>query len=304
MPGATPLDAFGEVLLGQVRHGAPIGTFVTCPMVGMSGAFWDDAEPERFYAARMRGEPLLDELMANAWRPLIEEQHDGWRYRWSDGLTRRANSALAVGETGTADDLVARAEEFHGQRGAPTLIQVSTASASQGLPTYLRSRGYRPTARTLVQAAATDAVVERTAARFDIEIAVTPSDEWFGTYWSVEATRGRTDTDMTLYRGVLLAPELPTVFAAARRDGKVLGVGQLVVDRGWAGVQCMATSPSGRRQGVASSVLNGLAIEAAERGIGGMYLAVMAANDAATGLYANAGFRTTHDYRYFAPQGN
>jgi hypothetical protein len=35
-----------------------------------------------------------------------------------------------------------------------------------------------------------------------------------------------------------------------------------------------------------------------------MYLAVMAANDAATGLYANAGFRTTHDYRYFAPQGN
>ena len=94
------------------------------------------------------------------------------------------------------------------------------------------------------------------------------------------------------------------MFAAARRDGKVLGVGQLVVDRGWAGVQCMATSLSGRRQGVASSVLNGLAIEAAERGIGRMYLAVMATNDAGTALYASAGFRTTHEYCYFADQGD
>lgn len=273
-------------------------------MVGMSGAFWDDAEPERFYAAPMRGEPLLDELMANAWRPRTEEQHDCWRYRWSSGLTRRANSALAVGKAGTVDDLVARAEDFYGQRGAPTLIQVSTASAPRGLPAHLRLRGYRSTARTLVQAAVTAAVVDRTESRFDIEIAATPSDEWFGTYWSVEATRGRTDTDMTVYRDVLLAPELPTVFAAARRDDNVLGVGQLVVDRGWAGVQCMATSPSGRRQGVASSVLHGLAIEAAERGIDRMYLAVMATNDAGTALYASAGFRTTHDYCYFADQGN
>lgn len=108
---------------------------------------------------------------------------------------------------------------------------------------------------------------------------------------------------MTLCR-VLLAPELPTVFATARSNGKVLGVGQLVVDRGWAGVQCMATSLSGRRQEVASSVLNGLAIEAAQCGIGRMYLAVMATNDAATALYASAGFRTTHDYCYFADLGN
>jgi N-acetylglutamate synthase len=252
----------------------------------------------------VRGEPLLDELMANAWPPVTEERHDGWRYRWSDGLTRRANSALAVGRTWKVGDLVARAEDFYGQRGAPTLIQVSTASAPRELPAHLRSRGYRSTTRTLVQAAATDAVVERTESRFDIEIATTPSDEWFDSYWSVESTRGRTDTGMSLYRDVLLAPELPTVFAAARSDGKVFGVGQLVVDRGWAGVQCMATSPSGRRQGVASSVLNGLAIEASERGIGRMYLAVMASNDAAAALYASAGFRTTHDYCYFADGGN
>lgn len=263
------------------------------------GAFWDDAAREPFYAASMQGAPLLDELMANAWRPLTEEAHGGWRYRWSHGVTRRANSVLAVGTTEAVEDLVARAEDFYGQRGAPTLVQVSTASAPRGLAAYLQSRGYRSTARTLVEEATTAAVIEQTKSRFDIEISATPTDEWFDTYWSVESTRGRSDTDVALCRDVLLAPNLPTVFAAVRSGPRVLGVGQLVVERGWAGVQSMATSLSGRRQGVARAVLNGLASEAARRGIGRMYLAVIAANEAATGLYASAGFGTTHEYCYF-----
>lgn len=50
------------------------------------------------------------------------------------------------------------------------------------------------------------------------------------------------------------------------------------------------------------SELNGLAREAARRGIGRMYLAVMADNEAATALYSSAGFRTTHDYCYFTDE--
>lgn len=252
----------------------------------------------------MQAEPLLDELMANAWRPLIEEVHHGWRYRWTNGLTRRANSALAVATTEPVEDLVARAEDFYGRRGAPTLIQVSSASAPPDLAGYLRSLGYGASARTLVQETAVAVVAAQTKSRFDTEIATTPTDEWFDTYWSVESTRGRSESDMTLCRDVLLAPELPMVFAAVRKGPKVLGVGQLVVEQGRAGVQCMATSPGGRRQGIASAVLNGLAREAAQRGIGRMYLAVMAANEAATALYASVGFRTTHEYCYFTGEAD
>lgn len=77
---------------------------------------------------------------------------------------------------------------------------------------------------------------------------------------------------------------------------------QLVIERRWAGVQCMTTTLSGRGQGVARTVLNGLAREAARRGIGRMCLAVMADNEAATALYSSAGFRTTHDYGYFTDE--
>lgn len=249
----------------------------------------------------MPGVPLLDELMANAWRPVVVENHGGWRYRWAEGVTRRANSALAIGNNGSIEELVARAEAFYVERGAPALIQVTTASAPQSLVTYLQERGYQSTARTLVEEATTRDVIDRTRqCAYEIEITEAPSDAWFDTYWSVEATRGRTDADEAVCRGVLLAPDLPTAFAAARHGSDVIGVGQLVIERGWGGVQCMATDPTHRRRGAAKAVLNGLAEEALRHEVRQMYLAVMADNAAATSFYENAGFGAVHEYCYFA----
>lgn len=258
---------------------------------------------QALYAAPMQGLPLLDELMANAWRPAVVETSGGWRYRWADGVTRRANSALALGTSGSVGELVARADAFYGKRGAPTLIQVTTASAPPSLATYLQERGYRSTARTLVEAAATGDVVDQTRpSEIEIEITEAPTDEWFNTYWSVEAKRGRSESDKAVCRAVLLAPGLPTAFAAARRGSEVLGVGQLVIERGWGGVQCMVTDPSHRRRGVARAILGGLAEEAFRRELEHMYLAVLADNDAATSLYASSGFEVVHEYSYFAAQ--
>jgi ribosomal protein S18 acetylase RimI-like enzyme len=244
--------------------------------------------------------PLLDELMANAWPPVVVELRHGWRFRWALGVTRRANSVLAVGSDGDLAELISEAEAFYGGLGAPTLIQVTTASASPNLVPCLEERGYRPTARTFVERAATDDVLDRTrAGSFEIETTEAPTDEWFETYWSVESTRGRADADIRVCRDTLLAPALPTVFGVARRGSEVLGVGQLVIERGWAGVQCMATSPVHRRQGVASAVLHTLAEEALRHGAAHMYLAVMASNIAAMGLYERSGFAPVHEYSYF-----
>ncbi|MGQ0832357.1 MAG: GNAT family N-acetyltransferase [Microthrixaceae bacterium] len=253
----------------------------------------------------MQGVPLLDELMANAWPPAVVETHSGWRYRWADGVTRRANSALALETNDSVGELVAGAEAFYEERGAPALIQVSTASAPPSLAGYLHARGYRSTARTLVEEASTRDVVDRTrtaSCELEIEISEAPSDGWFNSYWSVEAMRGRSAADMDVCRRVLLAPGLPTAFATARRGSEVIGVGQLVIEQGWGGIQCMATDPAHRRLGVAGAVLKGLAEEALHRDATRMYLAVMADNDRAFALYESAGFRVVHEYSYFAGQ--
>jgi ribosomal protein S18 acetylase RimI-like enzyme len=236
--------------------------------------------------------------MANAWPAQSEETVGGWRYRWTGGLTRRANSALVLGD-GDPAALVQHAEAFYRERGASTLLRVSTASAPTGLASYLGSLGYRSTARTLVQVADTSEVVARARPAFELEVTDAPTTEWLDLYWSVGVLRCRDNAAQSVYGDVLLAPPLPTVFVAARSGSEVVGVGQMVIEQGWAGVQCMATGPDHRRQGVASAVLHGFGAAAAERGVQSMYLAAMADNEAATGLYSSAGFTTAHEYSYF-----
>ena len=38
---------------------------------------------------------LVDELAANAWAAHTNQIVDGWRLRWNDGVTGRANSVWA-----------------------------------------------------------------------------------------------------------------------------------------------------------------------------------------------------------------
>lgn len=247
----------------------------------------------------MNGVALLDTLIANAWPAVIDENHDGWRYRWAEGATRRANSALALGANGNIAQLVTDAETFYRQRSASTTVQVSTASAPPGLAAYLLSCGYRPTARTLVQSAQTSEVLQTAQPSLDVESTAAITPQWFDAYWAVESSRHNNDANQTVYRDVLLAPRLPTIFASALRADGIVGVGQLVIERNWAGVQCMATSSSQRRGGVARTIIGRLAQEASKRHIGQMYLAVMASNDPAKALYANIGFRTLYEYSYF-----
>ena len=252
--------------------------------------------PHPLYAHPVPTE-LLDELMANAWRPMVVETYGGWRYRWADSVTRRANSALALNSDTSVSDLVDHAEAFYAERGAPTMIQVSTASAPHGLAAHLHARGYRSTARTLVETATTSVVMDATP-RASVELTDEPTDEWFKVYWSVESVRGRAGKYAAVCREFLLNAGLPAAFAAARHESEVVGVGQIVFERGWAGVQCMATTAGHRRRGVASTVLNALAAEAHRRDVTQMYLAVMAANDGAKALYERAGFNLAHEYTY------
>jgi GNAT superfamily N-acetyltransferase len=80
-----------------------------------------------------------------------------------------------------------------------------------------------------------------------------------------------------------------TGFLTATGDGEVLGVGLLVVERGWAGVFCMATRPEARGRGVATVIL----------GAGARWAATQVArNLPALRLYERLGFHPSHHYHY------
>jgi ribosomal protein S18 acetylase RimI-like enzyme len=72
----------------------------------------------------------------------------------------------------------------------------------------------------------------------------------------------------------------------------------MVVERGWAGVFCMATRPQARRRGLATAVLRCGASWAAGQGARHLYLQVEEKNFPAVRLYTGLGFQTSHHYHY------
>ncbi len=129
----------------------------------------------------------------------------------------------------------------------------------------------------------------------------TPTDAWFDTYWSVSrASAGA--AARAVCRDVLLAPPLEMAFVTAVVDGTAVGVGQVVFEGEYAGVQCMATRPSHRRHGVGSAVLRAVARRVEESRVERMYLAVMADNVAARALYERSAFAAVHEYSYLQPR--
>ena len=243
--------------------------------------------------------------MADAWPPQITEYVGRSRLRWASGLTRRANSCLAIGDDDEIPSLVAAATAFYARQSREPVFFVSAASAPPSLAAHLSALGYSPKAHTRVLTAAATEVAALAGsgaasgtAGWTVDVVDEVTDDWFEAFWDVDSARSLNATHRTICRDVLLrAPG--AAFASVVEAGKTIAVGQLVVNGLWAGVQCMATAVSHRRRGAASAVLGALATRSIGRGVANMYLAVMDNNAGARRLYEQLGFSPAHEYSYY-----
>ena len=100
-------------------------------------------------------------------------------------------------------------------------------------------------------------------------------------------------------RRILQRVAPPMAYAQAFQNGRLVGIGLGVAERGWVGVFTMLTRPDARRQGVATAVLHELAAWGGQaQGADRMYLQVMQRNTAALALYGRCGFTTLYSYHY------
>jgi ribosomal protein S18 acetylase RimI-like enzyme len=248
----------------------------------------------------------LDLLMASAWPAAQVGGEAGWQCRFTEGITRRANSALAVGEPDDLEAAIEAAERFYAGLSAPPVFYVSEASSPEPLADALATRGYTSSATTWILWAETDTVVAATSAShgWPIHASGEAGDAWFDTYWAVEAGRRFSAAAAPVFRDVLLRPQAPATFVSAldseRKAEVVVAVGQAVIQDRWGCVQCLATRPEARRRGAATAVLSNLAAEAGCAGADRIYAAVMADNPASLGLFEGASFRRSHRYCYFS----
>jgi N-acetylglutamate synthase len=249
---------------------------------------------------------FLEELAANAWPPATSQMMDGWRLRYNENVTQRANSVLpndCIGEM-RLEERLKLVEDFYALRGMRARFQASPASLPAELDDALAARGYAHISDTSVQIAQVENVVERTGTNsspgsekshgFEISISGF-NDTWMDTYAQGGHMNGH---ERAMRRGIVVRIGPRAGFALASLDGQPMGVGLGVTERGWTGIFCMETQPAFRRQGAATLILGALAQWGQENGAAHMYLQVMLNNAPACALYKCAGFTPQYTYWY------
>ncbi|MGI5208034.1 GNAT family N-acetyltransferase [Spirillospora sp. CA-108201] len=227
----------------------------------------------------------LDELVAEAWPAPSAQDMGGWLLRHADGVTKRANSVLPVGDPGDVDRAVEQAERFYTALGLPTAFLMAPQARPEGLDGVLEGRGYDLVEPTIAMAADLSGPYEREG----VDVLDAPSREWLDLWWSVD---GRHD------RLLRAAERILTGVSAGYACVDGLAVGRGVPQGEWLGVYAMAVAPDARRRGLGRRVLRALLGWGSEQGCERAYLVVVERNAPARALYESEGFVPVAAYHY------
>ncbi|WP_460363819.1 GNAT family N-acetyltransferase [Actinocorallia lasiicapitis] len=217
----------------------------------------------------------FDLLIDAAWPALESARTGDWKARFSDGVTKRANSVLCTGPAGDIGEV----ERLYRERGLPAIFQVSDPE----LDRELADRGYLRADPTLVMRA------DLTGRHGALPVADQPPPGWTDVWWSVD---GRPAADLPAAEKIITGVPAWYCGLADAAVGRGVPQGDTV------GIYCMAVLPEARRRGLARRILDGLLGHARDQGLTSAYLAVTARNEAAQRLYAGAGFETVGGYHY------
>lgn len=218
-----------------------------------------------------------------------------WAMRAHDGITGRANSAMAVGDPGMPTRAALDAvQEWYVARELPPLLQLPVADPRN---LEMADAGWSRLHVTVVQVAPIGPLLGTLPGREDLHAVVepVPSADWRGLMHDL-------DDAVDDHVAILTGPAV-VGFATLYRGDEPVGIGRVSVEGEWAGVTSVDVAPSARRQGIGSAVMRELLTWASGQGAVASYLQVRAANDAALRLYAALGYVTHHPYNYRAPGG-
>lgn len=256
-------------------------------------------------------EPPGPVVEAATWPALDHEAVDGFDAGFSAGVTRRANSAVAVRPVrdphGALDELALR----YAAHDLPLIVRAPGAPAIEELDRAIGERGLRTVSWTDVLVRDLPASCEGAEVleggeideRFgqlglSIAVAPEPDDGWLRV-WRGEETESARDAARKVMTGV------DSRYLAARRSaadggGETVAIIRVAVDRSWAAISCLTVTSDARRLGLGRALTVRAFREARELGANRAFLQVNEDNAAAHALYTRLGFELADRYRYCA----
>ncbi|MFE0654508.1 GNAT family N-acetyltransferase [Streptomyces sp. NPDC059534] len=267
--------------------------------------------------ARRRGPaatfPELARATARAWQPVESEPLGEWTLRaaFQDvpggarpggpaagrrvGFTRRANSALPLGDPGLpVAEALLRVRDWYAARELPAYVQAATGAegTQELLCAALDRHGWRREVSAEVRIAALAPLGDLDADVSAVRLSRTVDDAWLSRYQ-------RSEEASPTVRSVLASGPSVWFASVAGTGGVPAAIGRCVVDGRWAGFMAVEVDPAHRRRGLATSVMTALARQALDEGASAAWLQVETDNDGARALYDGMGFAAHHHYHHY-----
>jgi len=241
----------------------------------------------------------LEDVCERAWPPRERLALDGAVLRFTNGFTRRANSARIDAGGSDLPGLIERAEHEYRSRGLRPGFRL-TPLTPPGFEQLLSERGYVIDTEAVVMVAeALPDAPGGAGPQDELTLAPALDEEWLRVFQAVE--RHWPPEQDPGARWVLGSGEAPRRFALARVDGVPAATGYGRLEGDWLYIACVGTFPQHRRRGLARLVSEQLFAWAATGGARRAILQVETKNSAAQGLYAQLGFAPRYIYRDLVP---
>jgi GNAT superfamily N-acetyltransferase len=311
-----------------VRDGRVVYSDVLGQLVGVAGGVLsvrrDDGSTVTVAAEdvhRLRAVPpgraeiiALEEVAARGWPAPETARLGSWLLRAGEGWTRRANSALLLGEPGMpVPAALDRVRSWYAARALPAVLAIPLPAQAPADHTAARL-GWAVDVETEVLAAPITSAPVTPAQVTSAQVTSGPAAAASGPLDPAEPAAGgagvllsgtlsprweavyRARTVPAVGRRILTGPATVT-FASIELDGTTVAIGRGVVVEDWLGVAAVEVLPGYRRRGLAGRLTGGLLRWGAAHGARRCYVQVEAANAPALGLYASLGFTRHHRYR-------
>ena len=253
----------------------------------------------------------IEEAALRAWPAHADTDFDGWRLRFSDGYTRRANSVTPLGTSYLAiEDKIATCERLYAERGLPAIFRL-TPFAPPELDERLATRGYRlgdrveVRARSLLDVVPTRPRRARGALRTDAPARLGPHtrprarahtiESWLDIFGRLS---GAPVANRPAHRAVLNAVPGVRRLLALWVNGDPVACGMCVFNEGMLGLFDLVTAVEQRRLGYGSKILRQALRWGASAGATEAYLQVLVGNTPAQRIYDREAFEVVYHYHY------
>jgi len=228
-----------------------------------------------------------EQACLNAWPSLHNVVYDDWIIRFSEGLTRRANSVNPLRATARADgasiqlfENLFRAQDLPLIFRIPTLLDASVDRALDRL-------GFTAEGESCVIYADIGAL----EAKPDPAVEVSPrvEEDWLN---EMNRMQKRTEEQSEIFDHIVLSIAVPAGYATFRDHGEVVAQAYGVIHDDLMCCESVITSETARGKGVGRRLMSALYAWAAAQGASGVCLQVEAGNKAGRALYDGLGMKT------------